>query len=122
MEPGAWRGAGCIGSPESPRPTDIEDAQFRALAAGRDAVAGVAVNRSLLTWDSKTLGRSGSGAFPGVVERLEGHSIAKLAMGEYHGVAIDDGGGVFVWCSMVKGQRHTKLHGDGGSPKFETGQ
>lgn len=37
------------------------------------------------------------------MQGLEGHSIVKAAMGEYHGVAIDDAGAVFVWGSMVEG-------------------
>ena len=89
-------------TPESLRPTPIEGVQFRSLAAGRNAVAGVAVNGSLLTWGSSALGRPGSGETPGVVQGLEGHKMAKVCMGEYHGVAIDDAGRAFVWGSMVE--------------------
>lgn len=96
-------------NPESLKPTLIEGAEFRAVAAGRNAAAAVALNGSLFTWGSSALGRPDSGSSPGLVQGLEGHSIVKACMGEYHGVAIDDTGKAFVWGSMI--DHHGELDG-----------
>jgi hypothetical protein len=72
------------------------------VAAGRNTAAAIAVNGSLYTWGNTGLGRPRtSSAAPGLVQGLEGHSMSKVCMGEYHGVAISDAGKAFVWGSMI---------------------
>jgi alpha-tubulin suppressor-like RCC1 family protein len=113
---------------DAPRgvPTQIgTETNWAKISGGEDFSVAIKTNGTLWTWGSDTKGQMGNGvnAAANLVPTQIGTATdwAQIDAGRYHVIALNAGGGVFVWGEGGNGALGTGLGNDGQTPFLISG-
>lgn len=87
----------------------LRDTPVKAIACGGSHSGALTVNSDVFVWGNGQLGQLGIGTLrsrrtPMRLRALHGKHVTQLAFGEWHSMALCDGGGLFAWGFGEEGQ------------------